>query len=296
MFVRLLRTGMLICGVVASPATSAFAQNSGCWFPLTLEVVGEHPSLQKLSEKNVAVRVGGRARKVSGIDLQMATQLIVVLDTSGSMHSHGWKGLGVLVNDLLLGAPASVKKVGLTTFSEAAVHANGREDSLKLLNETMQRGAYGRTRLLDTLLDSARYFQAGANTVMIVITDGGDTRSLNSSKDDRRELLRRGVRTTFILTQNEKPGTVEEMLDDLPRELADATGGNTIHFDHIPENANHILGPDATRKLLEFYRVEIPTARGKLKIGLEDDLRKRAKDLKVHYPREVNCEAGIALR
>jgi Mg-chelatase subunit ChlD len=289
---------ILAGGVVASLTASAVAQNSGCWFPLTVEVVGEHPSLQNVSAKNVAVRVGGRATTVSRMDLQTATQLIVVFDTSGSMNSHGWKGLGTLVEDLLRGAPADVKVVGLTTFGDVAIHANGREDSLKLLSETIKRGPYGRTKLVDTLLASARYFHAGANTVMIVVTDGGDNRSLNSSSDDKRELLRRGLRTIFIVPKSEmKPATVEESLqDELPRELADATGGNTVYLDQIPEGASHVFGPDAMRKMLEFYKVEIPSASGRLKIGLEDNLGKRTKDLKLHYPREVNCGAPIALK
>jgi Mg-chelatase subunit ChlD len=177
---RLLKIVFLICVVVMLLALAAGAQTSGCWFPLTVEVVGAKPSLQKVSAKNLELRIGGKAVSPSAISSRTVSEGIILLDTSASMKTEGFSSLLVLTKDLITGLPPSVQKVGLTAFSRAAIQADGKQDSLRVLEELERRGPQGQTKLLDSMLRSLSYFHAGSETVMFVISDGGDNRSRKS--------------------------------------------------------------------------------------------------------------------
>jgi Mg-chelatase subunit ChlD len=277
---------------MASLAMSAVAQTSGCWFPLTVEVVGDKPSLQVVDANNLVTHLAGHTTVVNSLKLVRASQVVIVLDDSGSMQRHR-ASLLRLTTDLLRSIPADVKDIGLTTFSNSAKHSRGRTSALETIASMQLRTAYGRTRLLDSIEDAARYFHSDQRTLMIVITDGGDDLSRESVGDVKKFLLRSGVRVNFVLTSLDRPGTVEEAIaPETAMDIAETTGGNIIHvdFSHM-DSSEHILSPDATAKLMEFYVVGINAAitEGKLKVELLDGDGKRAHDLKLHYPKKLDC-------
>lgn len=291
---RVWASGLLVVGswLIGVPS---FGQSASCSFPLTVEVVGEKPAFRSLDAKNLAIRLHGKSVAVKDVRLRSDSQVLVVFDNSGSMQGKGRQrqSLLVLTKDILDGIPATVKDIGLTAFANVAVHVRGREDALRAVETLKGQPAYGRTRLLDSMEDSARFFQARPGTLMIVISDGGDNYSREDLHSVNRELLRRGVRVTLIMPKEmEPPGTVEEMMTSDALELADATGGNVIYLDmaHVGP-AEHVFAPDATARLMEYFDVSVDAsnAAGKLRAELLDASGKKARDLKLHYPREVNC-------
>jgi hypothetical protein len=110
----------------------------------------------------------------------------------------------------------------------------------------------------------------------------------------KRELQRRGVRAIFILPVPLNPATVEETDGiDAIREIGNSSGGSMIY---VPtpgmDKPEHVFRPEAVRMLLDYYRIDIPSTAGRLKVALKDESGKRAKDLEVHFPRELNCRLG----
>ena len=282
----------MVFAVAIFVIAQAQGQSKPCVFPLTVEITGKNPAFKTIQAGSVSVRLAGRIIPVKSVRLDRSSQVLIVLDNSGSMQKRRSSVLR-LTRDILEGIPKDVKDVGLTTFSDVAIHAQGRESALKALDEIEARSSYGRTRLLDSMEDSARYFRAGSHTLMIVISDGADNKSRQLPNRVKQDLLKLGVRVSSILLISDRPDTVEEEFGPLDfLGISEATGGNVINIEITHADASaRIFSDDAAVRLMQYYRVGIdaPSKEGKLQVQLIDGNGKKAKDLKAHYPRDLNC-------
>ena len=106
---------------------------------------------------------------------------MIVVDTSGSMGAGGMATVRSAVGSFLSQVPADVA-VGLTSFADNAVVDVPPTKDRQVLRAALGRlKSAGETTLYDGVVLGARSLASYDNRTMVLLSDGGDTRSTHAT-------------------------------------------------------------------------------------------------------------------
>ena len=160
-------------------------------------------------------------------DASPAMHLGLMLDASGSMQSDMKLAQGAAIKFLnMLPAAEDITLVDFDT--QVRITRYPQRDFARLVERIRQRKPHGWTALYDALgtyLDGAD--QQEGRTVMVMYTDGGDTRSA-LSLGDTLDLLKASRITVYAIGLVDHAGSARLQLQMTLRQLAEATGGQAF--------------------------------------------------------------------
>ncbi len=160
-------------------------------------------------------------------DARPAMHLGLMLDASGSMQSDMKLAQGAAIKFLnMLPAAEDITLVDFDT--QVRITRYPQRDFARLVERIRQRKPQGWTALYDALgtyLDGAD--QQEGRTVMVMYTDGGDTRSA-LSLGDTLDLLKASRITVYAIGLVDHAGSARLQLQMTLRQLAEATGGQAF--------------------------------------------------------------------
>ena len=203
----------------------------------------------------------------------------LMLDASGSMHS-----------DMKLAQSAAIKFLNMVPAAEditlvdfdtqVRITRYPQRDFARLVERIRQRKPQGWTALYDALgtyLDGAE--QQDGRKVMVMYTDGGDTRSALTF-GDTMDLLKASQVTVYAIGLVENAGSARTQLQMTLRQIAESTGGQAFFPTAMKEvesayekvlaeiNGQYHLGYVSTNAATDgaWRKVEIKLKRGDLRI------------------------------
>ena len=203
----------------------------------------------------------------------------LMLDASGSMH-----------NDMKLAQSAAIKFLNMVPAAEditlvdfdtqVRITRYPQRDFARLVERIRQRKPQGWTALYDALgtyLDGAE--QQDGRKVMVMYTDGGDTRSALTF-GDTMDLLKASQVTVYAIGLVENAGSARTQLQMTLRQIAESTGGQAFFPTAMKEvesayekvlaeiNGQYHLGYVSTNAATDgaWRKVEIKLKRGDLRI------------------------------
>jgi len=203
----------------------------------------------------------------------------LMVDASGSMQTDLKLAQGAAIKFLnLLPAAEDITLVDFDT--QVRITRYPQRDFARLVERIRQRKPDGWTAFYDaigTYLDGAD--SQDGRKVMVMYTDGGDTRSA-LTLSDTLDLLKASQVTVYAIGLTEKTGSARQQLEMTLRQLAEATGGQAFfpgamkdveraYDDVLKEiNGQYHLGYQSTNASNDgrWRRVEIKVKRPGLRI------------------------------
>jgi Ca-activated chloride channel family protein len=201
---------------------------------------GEFEVYEDGARQEIAFFSGGREEATVDLDETQRMRLGLLFDTSGSMN-----------NDIKLARSAAIKflntfpramDITLVDFdTEVRVARYGQADFPRLVERIRERKPDGWTALYDALgayLDGS--FEQLGRKVLVLYTDGGDTRSAVTFSE-AMEMLRAADVTVYVIgfVENQSPSVRNAQRMQL-MQLAGATGGEAF-FPMSPEKLDGIF-------------------------------------------------------
>jgi Ca-activated chloride channel homolog len=151
----------------------------------------------------------------------------LMLDASGSMQSDMKLAQGAAIK--FLNMLPSAQDITLVDFdTQVRITRYPQRDFARLVERIRQRKARGLTALYDALgtyLDGAE--QQDGRKIMVMYTDGGDTRSALTF-GETIDLLRASGITVFAIGLMENAGSARTQLQMTLRQIAETTGGQAF--------------------------------------------------------------------
>ena len=151
-----------------------------------------------LDAGSVQARVGDRALPVSAVVADSTTttsapRVLLVVDTSGSMQGAPLAHAKQAVSSFLADSPAEAE-IGLLQLSSAPrLIVPPTRDRSRLLGAVTELQAQGETALYDAVLDGLRALGGSGDRRLVLLSDGGDTRSRSSLDNALRQVAQSGV-------------------------------------------------------------------------------------------------------
>jgi tight adherence protein B len=193
-----------------------------------LSVAGSEVTLDNTTLTGV---VGGRSYRVSVAPIaRVSRATMLVVDTSGSMGESGMATVRSSVSAFLKVVPADVS-VGLTSFADTAgVDVQPTKDRSAVLAAVNALESQGETTLYDGLLAGSAALSRFESRSLILLSDGGDTRSRKGTQANVTAALRRArVHTEVIAFRSGEVNTTAL------RSFAAAGGGRVAAADSAAE-------------------------------------------------------------
>jgi tight adherence protein B len=137
--------------------------------------------------RNVTASLDGRAVRAVAEPVTASLQkvdrtVILVVDTSGSMRGEGIESARAVTRQFVQSLPADVK-VGLVAFSSASHRlVDATDDHGRVLRALGKLEARGETALYDALVDALSMAGTRGDRRVLLLSDGGDTVSKQSSE------------------------------------------------------------------------------------------------------------------
>lgn len=223
-----------------------------------------------LRADNLKVEVGRKPARVVSLSLDShPRQIVLMVDTSGSMVASPWKsGWGITLPTAALAAdlvPTS-GSVALVTFSDQLLRESNGFESRELVGarvlDLAKRQPKGDTALLNSIHQVLSLFgELHFGDVIYLVTDGGDNKSKISLPKLEEELIARGVRLFVFLVDRDGPLTEANMNGPpLMDSLAEATGGSVVRITsaEIRENERVAkLAPQVIGQVESVYKIEL---------------------------------------
>jgi tight adherence protein B len=206
---RLFVAAVAAAGAVLAGAGSTPAGAAGPSVPATISGVQvSHGTLTGVLtvRAGTAVDQSSLVATLGGQSLQVATRpagqvkrsVMLVVDTSGSMGAPGMATVREAVEGFLAAAPKDVS-IGLTSFaSTAGVDVPLTKDRARVQRAVNALVSRGETTLYDAVVTATRGLGATGERSIILLSDGGDTRSKASQATATNALKRAGVRAEVV--------------------------------------------------------------------------------------------------
>jgi Mg-chelatase subunit ChlD len=240
-----------------------------------------------LEARNFRVEINGKAIDVvSAIAGKGVRRAVLAVDASGSMVSN--HKVGTSVYEVLRSFPEETQ-IALVIFSDRILQTipfgHSRQE---LMDAIAAMGVFkGGTALKDSLLYAnslLRPFQIGDS--VILVSDGGDNKSKEKSRQLEEAYLSSGVRLGVIAILDQYLPTAEESdMTDL-QNLVYETGG-VVHRIDNPNQASAVR--DLANELSSYYVLQVPVASSDkpshLHIEVLDRSGKKRGGLTVNFPR-----------
>jgi Ca-activated chloride channel family protein len=151
----------------------------------------------------------------------------LMVDASGSMQNDMKLAQGAAIK--FLNMLPTAEDITLVDFdTQVRITQYPQRDFARMVERIRQRKADGFTALYDALgtyLDGAD--SQDGRQVMVMYTDGGDTRS-SLSLSDTMDLLKASTVTVYVIGLIENTGSARAQLQMTLRQIADATGGQAF--------------------------------------------------------------------
>lgn len=156
-----------------------------------------------------------------------AMHLGLMLDASGSMQADMKLAQGAAIK--FLNMLPEAEDITLVDFdTQVRITRYPQRDFARLIERIRQRKPAGWTALYDALgnyLDGAE--QQDGRKIMVMYTDGGDTRSA-LTLSDTLELLKAGHTTVYAIGLVDNAGSARSQMQMTLRQLAETTGGQAF--------------------------------------------------------------------
>ena len=188
------RVLVIACGALFV-ALSSFGQE--CRITTTMRVLNKHGmSNLSLTPEQLSATIGSGSAKVVSVTQGPKPVTIMLLDISSSTKEV-WGQSVMAAKQIAAGTGGGVDVV---VFRERILdHASGQEATNKLLDRwATEKTSVGGTALYDSLIEVASAAK-NPNTALVVISDGGDNASRNSSDQTVKLFLNNGWPTVFGL-------------------------------------------------------------------------------------------------
>lgn len=148
---------------------------------------------------SITARVNGVSAPVTVTPINQERRVsVLVVDTSGSMGTSGMATMSSAVNAFLSTVPSDVL-VGLVSFSDAprlVVAPTRDRQSVRTAVGHLKAG--GETTLYDALLFALRQLGSGGERSLVLLSDGGDTRSQHSLAQATAGVAASGARAEVV--------------------------------------------------------------------------------------------------
>ncbi len=207
---------------------------------------------------------GGDERAVTATPLDAdALQVVLVLDTSGSMRGEPLAAAQAAARDFVRAMPTGVE-IAVLGFGDAATLAapfsTDRSSAFAAINALEARGE---TALYDALAESAAAFPAGeeARRRIVVLSDGGDTVSGATLEEAIVAVLGSGA--GFYAVELPSPESDREAL----QRLAASTDGVVVAAGD-PEALSGIFADIATELVSQYHLTYTSAANGRIDVTL----------------------------
>lgn len=192
-------TGVSLAAPAPGPASISSPRLSGGMFTGVLTVRAER-SAASIDPKSLRAQVGTKLYPVTVKPVaQRKRATMLVVDTSGSMGQAGMATVRSAVGAFLKDAPPDVA-VGLVSFAATAgVDVPPTRDRGRVQKAVNALRSRGETTLYDGVTIAAAGLSGYDDGSILLLSDGGDTRSTKATKASATEALRRyGIRAEVI--------------------------------------------------------------------------------------------------
>ncbi len=205
------------------------------------------------NSSNFGITDAGRLVDFSIRPIQTPIDVVVVLDTSGSMRGEALAAAKAAATTFVEQLPSSTE-VGLVTFGETVtVHQWPGPDRNAVTDEINALSVAGETALWDALIEAADLVERSEQAFIVVLSDGDDTAS-SASQADAVAGLQNGSASLYAVAI-ESPDT------DLVA-LEEATGGvGGQFFDTTDIGQLQAVYTDIAGRLSNRYRLAYETNR-----------------------------------
>ncbi len=169
-------------------------------------VVAVPPALAgELAASSFAMTENGKVRQLDVAKLRDVIEVVVVIDTSGSMDGDPLDAAKAAAQDFVASLSEDTTRVGLVGFgATASTRADFDASRADVRRAIDGLDAGGETALYDALVLAASELSDGdARKFVVVLSDGTDTASSATLDDAAAELLDRGVNLYAITLQSE---------------------------------------------------------------------------------------------
>lgn len=269
----------VIVVLVALAAGAVFGQE--CRVTTTIRLLDEHGTpVRDITPEQLTAEVGGHPAKIAAANQGSTPVTILMIDISSSMEDVWPKAVAAAKQ---ISADAG-DRVAVAVFRDQILaHASGREATNKLIDSLPSaKTSRGGTAIYDSVAAMASA-ATHPDTVLVIITDGGDNASHHSAEQTANSFLKNRWPPVFALVLDyTEPHTHREYFKKIPV----TTGGVVLYplsASKIPEAASELSADINSPLVVTLLMAEPITKPEKLKLAVLGPDGKPRHDIQIAH-------------